>query len=117
MSNKGIAYDAVKVQTSPTNGMPELDRYLDQAIRVKKMIDEYIRLKDVIITQIHGMEDKRFMIVLYLRFVEGMRIDGIANKMHYSRARVNQIQRKAIRAFGAKYAEQIKDYTKLHIEV
>ena len=108
MSTKGISYDGDKVQAEATDGMPAVDKYLDKAITLKRMIDEYIKLKDEIITQIQGLQDRRYVVFLYLRYVKNMRMDRIAKQMHYSDRRIYEIQNNAIRAFGSKYAAEIK---------
>ena len=83
MSNKGIAYDGDKVQHSAVSGMPAVDRYLDQAIRVKKLIDKYVRVKNRIIGEIQQMDNKRYTEILYKRYVECKSMQQIAEDMSY----------------------------------
>lgn len=108
MSNRAVSYDSDKVQATAESGLPAVDRYLDQAIKVKRLIAKYIKIKSRIIDEIQGMRDSRHVMFLYLRFVQCMRMDDIAKRMNYSVDGLYKLQRDAIRTFGSVYASKIR---------
>ena len=83
---KALAPNADKVQNSPPQDKTAemIARYADLEKEIDAMIDEYVRLKNKIIDEIHQLGDVRYEEVLYLKYVKYMRLEEIACTMKKS---------------------------------
>ena len=106
-SLKGVSYDGDKVQTSASNGMDSIERLLDFELKLREMIYRYIKLSDTIISQINGLPDLRAAELLYLRYVELLRWEEIAVKMHMGIRGVYKAHGRALQLFEEKYKQFI----------
>ena len=73
-----------KVQTSGSGDKMSrtVDKYVDMEIEIDRMIDQFVDLRDKIINQIHGLNDARYIELLYLKYVGRREKDG---NIHYLR--------------------------------
>lgn len=93
--------DRVQSSQSESN-LKYVDKYVDMMAEIDKLVDEYVDLKNKIIGEIHQLEDQRYMEVLYLRYVNGLRFIEIAKAMGYGDRHVKRLHHAALREFGKK---------------
>ena len=67
------------------------------------MIDEYIRKKDVIVSQIDGIENEEHYSLLFSRYVEKKTFEKIAYEMNYSFRHITRLHGRALKEFEKKY--------------
>ncbi len=84
---KGMSYDGVRVQTSPTGeSLPQ--RQVEELADLEKQIAvemvEYHKLRYKITREIEQLPDERFREILALRYVEGESLEEVAAEMGYS---------------------------------
>lgn len=97
----GVRYGSERVSTSPTG-----DKLADDVIRMVELKEKiaseralYFEKKEMIVNQIHKLEDARYIDILVKRYVELKAFDVIADEMHYSERRVYYLHREALQAF------------------
>ena len=100
MQAGGMDYEHERVSTSPKG-----DRLADDVIRMVELKEqisaeraEYFEKKEMIVNQIHKLEDARYIDILVKRYVELKAFDVIAAEMHYSERRVYYLHREALQA-------------------
>ena len=69
---------------------------------------EYVEKKNLIISQIQSMENKNYLNLLYKRYVEGKRLNVVADEMCYSFIHIRRMHGWALKNFGKKF---LKDDT------
>lgn len=98
----GIRYDKAVTQVSKTGD--RLERLVLQYIQLGKEIEEELlkfeTTKQTIINQIQGLNEDRYMNVLFKRYVEYKSYKSIAVEMMCSIENVYVIHRKALNAFS-----------------
>ena len=62
-------------------------------------IDSYTELKHKIINEIHQLADKRYVDILYKRYVDGMKFEQIALEMNYEYKWTCSLHGRALLAF------------------
>ena len=98
--------DGGRVQTSPTaDGRTRIvDMYIDMEREIEDMLLELCERRDEIIGTIHQLKDRRYVEVLYLKYVRYMRLEEIAcrmkkaNGLPYSYMHIADLHGKALRA-------------------
>lgn len=101
-----IAYDSDPVQTSPKASAPfesTVEKLIALEEELDRLIDEYVTLKDKIISEIHGLNNTVYITLLHKRYVEYKSLEVIAVEMHYSYERVRHLHGYALRAFELEY--------------
>lgn len=78
----------------------ELEHALDQTI------DQYVDLKNKIISQIDSMEDENVYNVLFSRYIEKKSFELIAIEMEYSWRQIIRLHGKALNQFETKFGEE-----------
>lgn len=94
-----------KVQTSPNydkigtayTKIEEMEEKLDD------IIDEYVDLKNEIISQIDSLENENCYQVLFAKYVEKKTFEKISTEMNYSFRQITRLHGKALREFEKKY--------------
>lgn len=94
--------DHVDVKSSPNLHRTEdiIVSYVDLEKEIDRLVDEYVKIKDRIINEIHQMDDPRYEAVLYLRYVKFYTFEVIADDMKYSLRRIYQLHGEALQAFA-----------------
>ena len=95
-----------RVQTSPDADQKTkiVDRYVDMEREVEGKVLDLNEKRDEIIGTIHQLKDRRFVELLYLKYVKYMRLEEIACRMkksngqEYSYAHIADLHGKALRA-------------------
>ena len=109
----GLAGNTIgeKVQTSP-KGEAAFVRIIEKIEAIEEelngLIDNFVDTKRLIIEQIQAMPDIRYSQVLFKRYVEGKRLEGIAVDMNYSYNRMRHIHGYALKAFGEQFSDCLK---------
>ena len=75
--------DSGRVQTTPAaDGKTKIvDRYIDLEREIESMVLSLYEKRDEIISTIHELEDRRFVELLYLKYIRYMRLEEIACRM------------------------------------
>lgn len=107
VSVSASVYDVDRVQTSPKQDTWTLsvDKLADLDQEIERMIREYARAKDLIISQICDMEDGRYIRILHKRYIQYKTLGTIADEMGYSEDRIKHLHGEALDAFREKYLE------------
>lgn len=109
-----IRYDKDNVQHSI-----QLDTVEKNVIRLIEMEDkifaEKVRLEAVkndIMEQIQMLDDKRYIDILYMRYVERCKFEEIAVRMRYDPVYVRELHGEALGYFETRYANFLHNLTK-----
>lgn len=100
-----LRYDKVQIQNSPQDDMLEKKVIelieLEESILVEKVHLEKLRAQ--VISQIHELDDERYIKVLFKRYVEKKSYELIAVECSYTYDYIRELHSDAIRAFGHKF--------------
>ena len=94
--------DKVQSSASSDSGLRFIDKYVDMVREIDELIDKYVDLKDQIITQIHDLDDERYIDILYYRYIDYLLFSEIAEKMNYTKDHVWRLHRNALKEFEKK---------------
>ena len=100
---KGISYDKVKVQSSPTDQTDLIAKMIDMEAKADELRVEALELREKIISQINDMEDPIDAEFLYLRYVKCLNLELIARKIGYTYEYAGQKHGIALQKFEAQY--------------
>ena len=106
---KGMRYDAVRVQTSPSGeSLPQkqVEELADMERQLLAEMVKYHKLRYKITREIEQLPDERFREVLILRYVEGMSLREVAEKMGYSQDRIKHIHGYSLLSFTQMHLNQ-----------
>lgn len=104
MGYKAIDYSADRVQSSPSDHMADtISRIIDREAEYQRLADEYWNLAQTIVKQIEGLDDARYVDVLYARYVSWEPLRKIANDMRYDYDYLCRLHGRALKAFEDKY--------------
>ena len=113
-----IRYDKDRVQTSVMTD--PIERAVIQLIELdEKIFIDKVRLatiRNTIIEQIQGMDDNRYINLLYKRYVKLEKFYKISEEMDYDYDYVRVLHGEALGYFEQKYAKEIKEHTQSHID-
>lgn len=106
---KGMRYDLDKVQTSPSDHMPDM---IIRCIELEKEIQRDIirnqEFRHKIINQIQNLPDVRHVQVLYSKYVELKDNSEIASDLHYAEDYVRKLCGRALSEFDRRYRKTYK---------
>ena len=71
--------------------------------KLDKLIDEYVDKKNLIISQIDGIENETYYEILFARYIEKKTFEKIADEMTYSFRNVTRLHGRALQDFEKKY--------------
>ena len=96
-----------KVQTSPkADSIGTAISKIDEMERdIERTIDKYTKKKNLIISQIEGMDDELHYNVLFSRYIEKKTFEVIAAEMSYSFRNIIRIHGRALKEFERKYGD------------
>jgi len=102
-----VRYDKEKVQTSLTDdGMSNgVIRYIELQEEISCDIDNFIDVKNKIITEIQELSNVKFVHLLFMRYIRGKRLDEIAGSLNYSYQYVRELHSHALKAFAETHPE------------
>ena len=76
--------------------------------KLDKLIDEYVDKKNLIISQIDGIENETYYEILFARYIEKKTFEEIADEMTYSFRNVTRLHGRALQEFEKKYGNLYK---------
>ena len=76
--------------------------------KLDKLIDEYVDKKNLIISQIDGIENETYYEILFARYIEKKTFEKIADEMTYSFRNVTRLNGRALQEFEKKYGNLYK---------
>ena len=76
--------------------------------KLDKLIDEYVDKKNLIISQIDGIENETYYAILFARYIEKKTFEKIADEMTYSFRNVTRLHGRALQEFEKKYGNLYK---------
>ena len=76
--------------------------------KLDKLIDEYVDKKNLIISQIDGIENETYYEILFARYIEKKTFENIADEMTYSFRNVTRLHGRALQEFEKKYGNLYK---------
>lgn len=102
-----VDYSADRVQTSPTGSgfTDDAIRLADMELDIERKIHACEELRELIISQIEGMDDQRHIDVLSGVYVHRMDLMDIATDMKYDYYWVCHLHGEALKAFERKYPQ------------
>ena len=108
-----IRYDKVNIQSSPDND--QMARYVVKLEKAEKravrLAEEYLDKMTEIRDQINMVSPQVYSDVLYLRYVNGMKLWDIADELNYDYDWVRTLHGKALTEFGKIFPEALKEHT------
>lgn len=99
---RGMSYDGVRVQTSPSGeclAQKKVEQIADIEAALSREIAEYHHLRRKITLEIEQLQDLRFQEILIDRYVERMSLREIADDMGYEVSWVRKLHGRSINAF------------------
>lgn len=103
-----IRYDKDRVQTSPQDHMSEaVTELVAKEDELDRLIVDYRQTILRRVRMIEGMHDPRYVQLLTLRYIDGLRFEEIAVKMMYSWKHILRLHGEALDAFADQYEDQL----------
>lgn len=103
LENMSAAVTGERVQTSAKDKMSEkVSHIVDLENQIIQDKEKFLRMKDRIINEIQCLNNAVYVDILYKRYVEYMRLEEIAVKLHYSYDRMRHLHGLALEAFRKK---------------
>lgn len=101
----GIAYDKPSVMTSKSGDVlaDQIARLSEIEDSLRERLTQYEEVKDVIIGQIHQLDDDRFIDILYRRYVSYETLEHIADSVGYGYEWTCRLHVQALKAFGDRF--------------
>ncbi|MCD8208503.1 MAG: hypothetical protein LUD72_11240 [Bacteroidales bacterium] len=101
-----LDYAKDRIQTSPPPEAPfskTIEKIADMSIEINREVDAFVDLQREIIGKIQGLEDPRYIDVLYKRYVEYKNWRTIAEEMDYHEKHAYRLHGEAINVFEICY--------------
>ena len=100
IENMSAAVTGERVQTSAKDKMSEkVSHIVDLENQIIQDKEKFLHMKDRIINEIQCLDNSVYVDILYKRYVEYMRLEEIAVKLHYSYDRMRHLHGLALQAF------------------
>lgn len=100
----GINYDKISVQSSPHNVMENFVIQLERAENKQlELLSEYYSTYANIQAQINAIEPEIYRQILAFRYLDGMKLERIADILSYSDVYVRKLHGRALQAFDRLY--------------
>lgn len=97
MLPSAIRYDTDKIVSSPSDPMLKFAEKLDELeTQHKKLLDEYVDARDVLIDMIDKLDDSRQKDVIQTRFMNDCKLYQVAEVLGYSESHIYRIYADAI---------------------
>lgn len=77
--------------------------------KIDRLIDEYVDKKNLIISQIDGIENEIYYEILFARYIEKKTFEKIATDLNYSFRNTTRLHGKALKEFEKKYGHLYLD--------
>lgn len=109
----GLSYDRDNVQTSASNNqmINAMVKLEELELEINNLIEYYISEQNKIIDQIQGIEDHRYMQILFKRYIQFKGLKVIAQEMDYDETYIRELQNDSLKAFYEKYKNILHNLT------
>lgn len=100
-------YSKERVQSTPSQEAPfvkAINRIVDLCYEINREIYEFVDKKHLIINQIQGLENHKYVEILYERYVEFKTLKQISVEKNYSDQYINLLHGRALKEFSRKYS-------------
>lgn len=108
-----IDYSKERVQTSPSGDAPFVKlirRIIDLEEEINAEIDAFVDEKHKIINQIQGLQNSKYIEVLYKHYVEFKRLEVVAVEMNFTYQYVVELHGYALKDFQTTYENLLNSY-------
>lgn len=108
-----IDYSQERVSSSPSGEPPfvrNVIKIIELENEINKEIDFFVDEKHKIINEIHGLQDSRYIEILYKHYVEFKRLEVVAVEMNYTYQYVVELHGYALKEFQTTYPDLLKTY-------
>lgn len=108
---KGMSYDSVRVQTSPSgesSALKQVERIADIEAELAREMTEYHCMRRKITLDIEKLSDLRFQEILMSRYVDRMSLQEIADEMGYSYDWIQHMHGYALLEFQKTHKEPLQ---------
>ena len=100
IESMSAAVTGERVQTSAKDKMSEkVSHIVDLEKQIIQDKEKFLHMKDRIINEIQSLNNAVYVDILYKRYVEYMRLEEIAVRLHYSYDRMRHLHGLALEAF------------------
>ena len=100
----GIRYDKISVQSTPQNAMEQFVIQLEKAEKKQlEVLGEYYSTYANIQAQIAAISPEIYRQILTLRYLDGMKLERIADLLGYSDVYVRKLHGRSLQAFDRQY--------------
>ncbi len=99
-------YSKDRVQTSPkpdASYVEIVEKMAKLGAEINRDIDTFTDKRHAIIAEIHGLDDRRFVEILYKRYMEYKSLGTIAKEMSYEYITVRKLHIRALEEFESVY--------------
>ena len=104
----GIRYDKLNVQTSPANDT--MVNFVIQLERAEKtslqLMGEYYSTYATIQTQINSVQPDIYRQILSMRYLDGYKLERIADRLNYSDVYVRKLHGRALQTFSRMFLQE-----------
>lgn len=110
LTSTAIKLSADKVQTS-LHGDKFADiiaAIADKDLRYRDLLAIYEELREQIVCQILQLPDERYSRILLLKYADGLKLDDIAERIHYSPGYTKQLHSAALTAFKHQFYDMFE---------
>lgn len=105
---KGMSYDSVRVQISPSgenSDLKQIEQIADMEVDLVREIAEYHNQRRKITVEIEQLPDQRFQRILEKRYIDRMNLQDIADEMKYNYDWVRRLHGYALSSFQKKIGD------------
>ena len=104
-----VNFEMQKVKTSHKDTYSLVDKYLDDELKIDKIIAANTNNRNYMISLIQRLSNSKHIQLLYKRYVEFKSFNVIAAEMGYSLSHIMRLHCYAIRNFESKFAAEFKN--------
>lgn len=101
-----VDYSKERVQTSPSQDAPfvrTINRMIDLEEEINREIDAFVDEKHLIINQIQGLQNSKYIEILYKHYVEFKRLEIVAVEMNFTYQYIVELHGYALKEFQKTY--------------
>lgn len=113
-STGGFDYSKERVQSSPSGDAPFVRpvlKIIELEQQINAEIDRYVEEKHKIINEIQGLQDTRYVEILFRRYVEFKSLETISVELNYTYQYARELHGYALQDFQRTYNTLLKTYT------
>ena len=97
--------ERTRTETGEGRSVASYAKIEEMEYKLGQAIDEYVRKKELIVSQIDSMENEISYDILFARYIEKKTLEKIAESLNYSFRQITRLHGKALREFEKKYGD------------